>query len=209
MKTHSEGPVEGSYDATDDRARAVRRLEFITIAWMSIELTVSLTSGFRANSVALVAFGGDSAVELLSALVVLRRFRLGPKAERNAAKLSSVLLYLLGTYIVVTSLLSFFVARFRPESSISGMILLAAAAVVMPILGAAKKQLARETGSAALRADSAQSNLCAYMSWISLAGLGLNWLFHLPSADSVAALCLLPIVLHEANEARKGGLCNC
>jgi divalent metal cation (Fe/Co/Zn/Cd) transporter len=121
---------------------------------MSIELAVSFISGVRAHSVALVAFGGDSAVELLSALVVLRRFRLGRKAERNAAKLSSVLLYLVGSYIVVTSALSFFFARFRPEGSISGIILLVVAAVVMPILGAAKKKLARETGSAALGADS-------------------------------------------------------
>ncbi len=60
-----------------------------------------------------------------------------------------------------------------------------------------------------MKADAAQSNLCAYMAWIALAGLVLNALFHVPWADSVAALFLLPLILREANEARKGGVCEC
>jgi divalent metal cation (Fe/Co/Zn/Cd) transporter len=75
------------------------------------------------------------------------------------------------------------------------------------LLGRAKKKLAMETGSKALNADAAQSNICAYMSWIALAGLSFKYFFHLPWADSLAALALLPIVLKEAGEARKGETC--
>ena len=79
----------------------------------------------------------------------------------------------------------------------------------MPLLGRAKKKLAAETGSRALRADAAQSNICAYMSWIALAALLVNFFFRLAWADSAAALLLLLIVLKEAREASKGEVCEC
>ncbi len=188
---------------------SIRTVQLLTIAWMCVELSISLVSGIRAHSVALTSFAGDSAVELLSALVVLRRFSLGAAAEKKAARINAVLLYVLAVYIVVTSALSFLNHRFRPEPTLLGIVLLIAAAIVMPLLGRAKRRLAAETQSAALKADAAQSNICAYMSWIALAGLVMNAAFHLAWADSVAALLLLPLVISEANEARKGEVCDC
>lgn len=189
----------------DTRVRTIQRL---TIAWMGVELFVAAITGIRAHSVALTAFAGDSAVELFSALVVLQRFRLGPSSERAAAKVNAVLLYVLAVYIVVSSSLTLF-GPFGPEPSVFGIVLLVASAIIMPWLGASKKRLALQTNSGALRADAAQSNICAYMSWIALAGLVTNAVLHIPWADSVAALLLLPLVLYEANEARKGDSCNC
>jgi divalent metal cation (Fe/Co/Zn/Cd) transporter len=192
------------------RTRAsIRTVQLLTIAWMCVELSVSLVSGIRAHSVALTSFAGDSAVELLSAIVVLRRFSLGPGAEKNAARINAALLYVLAAYIVVTSTLSLFYDRFRPEPTFSGIVLLVTAAFVMPLLGRAKRRLAVENQSGALKADAAQSNICAYMSWIALAGLILNAAFHFAWADSIAALLLLPLVISEANEARKGEVCDC
>ena len=63
------------------------------------------------------------------------------------------------------------------------------------VLGASKKHLAHQANSGALKADAAQNNICTYMSWIALAGLVTNAVFHIPWADSVAALLLLPLVL--------------
>jgi divalent metal cation (Fe/Co/Zn/Cd) transporter len=188
---------------------AIRALQMVTIGWMCIELFVSIVAGVRACSVALTSFAGDSAIELFSAFVVLRRFSVGPDAEKNAARITAALLYVLAVYIVLASGLSFLSERFRPESSRLGIALLIVAAIVMPILGAAKKRLAVEARSGALKADAAQSNICAYMSWIALGGLVLNARFHIAWADSVAALFLLPFVIREANEARKGEVCGC
>jgi divalent metal cation (Fe/Co/Zn/Cd) transporter len=56
-------------------------------------------------------------------------------------------------------------------------------------------------------ADATQSAVCAYMSWIALAGLGMNAVFHLPWADSLAASLLIPLVVKEANDARRGKDC--
>lgn len=202
-RTHLEMISSGHASA------AIRRIQLITIAWMSIELAVSLLSGIRAHSVALTAFAGDSAVELFSAVVVLRRFQLGARAERSAARINAVLLYGLAVYIVLTSLFSFISSRFRSDPSLAGIVLLAVAGIVMPFLGAAKRRLASSTESGALRADAAQSNICAYMSWIALVGLVLNATFHIAWADPLAALFLLPLVLREANESRKGKDCGC
>lgn len=196
-------------DTSENHASAVRRLQLITISWMCVELIVALTSGIQARSVALTAFAGDSAVELLSAIVVLMRFRFGSGVEARAARINAVLLYVLAGYVILSSVISLFTERLKPKPSPIGIGLLVAAAMIMPILGIAKRRLARKTGSRALRADAAQSNICAYMSWIALAGLILNATLHLSWADSVAALLLLPLILREANEARRGEICEC
>ena len=201
------GMEQATASIADRQAAVVRRLQLMTIAWMVIELTVSLYAGIRACSTALTAFGADSAIELISAVVVLRRFSPGQTTERRAARISGALLYLLAAYILFTSALSILTKHLQPEPTALGIALLMAAAVIMPLLGRAKKRLATQTGSRVLNADAAQSNICAYMSWIALAGLGVNFIFHLPWADSLAALLLLPIVLKEAREAREGELC--
>jgi divalent metal cation (Fe/Co/Zn/Cd) transporter len=186
---------------------AVRQLQLITIAWMVVEFGISVYTGIRSHSVALTAFGADSAIELISAVVVFRRFRLGAGTERRTARISGALLYVLAAYILLTSGFSLVSKQIQPEPTVVGIGLLVAAGMIMPLLGRAKKKLAMETGSKALNADAAQSNICAYMSWIALAGLSFNYFFHLPWADSLAALALLPIVLKEAGEARKGETC--
>ena len=62
--------------------RRVVRLQVLTIVWMSVEAIVALATAWTAGSPALVGFGGDSAIELLSALVVFWRFRSdSPQAE--------------------------------------------------------------------------------------------------------------------------------
>jgi len=211
-KDHEQKSREDSSpneESARDDAPAIRRLQIITISWMCVELLVALVSGIRAHSVALMAFAGDSGVELLSAIVVLVRFRLGPGAEAKAARINAVLLYVVAAYVVLTSVISLASERLKPQPSLVGIGLLVAAATIMPILGAAKKRLAKSTGSSALWADAAQTNICAYMSWIALAGLLLNATLHLSWADSVAAILLLPPIVHEANEARRGESCEC
>lgn len=188
----------------------VRALQLLTVAWMLLELVIAIRSGFHAHSVALIAFGADSAIELISAIVVLRRFTVGAHEEELAAKISAFLLCALAIYIVAGGAYALWPGAAQEAApSVVGIALLLAAAFVMPLLGRAKRRLATQTHSRSLGADAAQSNLCAYMSWITLAGLSVNFWFHLPWADSVAALALLPIVLKEANEARRGNCCDC
>jgi divalent metal cation (Fe/Co/Zn/Cd) transporter len=191
--------------------RRIHRIQTITIAWMSVEAVVALTAAWRAHSPALLAFGGDSAIELLSAGVVLWRFR-SPAAqeadERRAARVAGALLYLLAVYVVVAAaanLLGYGEAR----PSYLGMAILAMAALIMPWLAREKRRLSAVTGSAALRADAAESALCAYLSLIALAGLAVRAVWHLAWADPAAALLITPLIVWEAREAIRGKACGC
>ena len=81
------------------------------------------------------------------------------------------------------------------------------AAAGMPWLAREKRKLSAATGSAALRADAAESALCAYLSVIALVGLGMNAIWRMRWADPVAALVILPLILWEGREAIRGKPC--
>lgn len=193
-----------------DTAAAIRRIQWFTVGWMTIEVVIALIAAVRAHSVALAAFGGDSAIELSSASAVLARFRATRGiSERLATKITGWLLVALAAYIAAHSLYTLLAAESKPEVSYLGIGLLIAAAVVMPWLGRRKRQLATATNSSALRADAAQSSICAYLSWIALAGLLLNAVAHASWADPVSALGLLPIIVKDAKESLQGRSCEC
>ena len=172
---------------------------------------MSLFAAWRARSPALLAFGGDSAIELFSAVVVLWRFRASDArgdAERRAARVTGALLFALATFVLVTSVASL-LGYSEPKPTILGIAILVAAAVIMPWFAKEKRRLSGATGSAALRADAAQSALCAYLSVIALAGLAVNAIWHVKWADPVASLVLLPLIVWEGREAMRGRTCGC
>lgn len=178
---------------------------------MTIEAGASLWAAVHAKSPALLAFGGDSAIELVSAAVVLWRFQQPAseeRAERRAARIAGVLLLLLAAYVVAVSALTL-LGYSEPKTSRIGMAILVLAAIVMPGLAREKRRLSSVTGSAALRADAAESMLCAYFSIIALVGLGTNAMFGIGWADPVAALAITPLIVWEAREALRGKPCSC
>jgi divalent metal cation (Fe/Co/Zn/Cd) transporter len=197
--------------ASEDSYRRIRQLQAITITWMIIEAIASLWAAVRARSPALLAFGGDSAIELLSATVVLRRFQTHASeehAERRAARIAGVLLIILAGYVLAIS--AFTVLGYsEPKSSRTGIAILAVAALVMPWLAREKRRLSSATCSAALRADAAESMLCAYLSIIALLGLAAHAVFGIGWADPVAAMAITPFIVWEAWEALQGKQCSC
>lgn len=193
-----------------DTLRLVRRVQAITIAWMSLEAAFSLWAAWRAHSPALAAFGGDSAVEFLSAVVVLWRFRSNASehAESRAARIAGGLLFVVTACVALASAMSL-MGYSEPKPSYLGMAVLAAALFIMPWLAKEKRRLSAVTGSAALRADAAESALCGYLALIALAGLAVNAIWHIEWADPVAALAVTPLILFEAREAMRGRACAC
>jgi divalent metal cation (Fe/Co/Zn/Cd) transporter len=191
--------------------RRIQRVQTVTIAWMSVEAAVSLLAAWRASSPSLLAFGGDSTIELFSAVVVLWRFRATAAhedAERRAARVAGALLFALAAFVAITSVASL-LGYNELKPTFLGIAILIAAAVVMPWLANEKRRLSRATGSAALRADAAQSALCAYLSLIALAGLAINAIWHARWADPVAALLVVPLIVWEGREAMRGRACGC
>ena len=199
--------------ATPDAIRRIQRVQTVTIAWMSVEALVSLFAAWRARSPALLAFGGDSAIELLSAIVVLWRFRAiagvneGPRkggqpvSREPCCSRWLLLLQSLRSQVcwgILNPNRHFWEWRFwlPQQSSCRG-------------LAREKRRLSSATGSAALRADGAQSTLCAYLSLIALAGLTINTIWRITWADPIAALAVLPLVVWEGREAMRGKACGC
>jgi divalent metal cation (Fe/Co/Zn/Cd) transporter len=196
---------------SSDSIRRIQRVQALTIAWMSAEAAVSLFAAWRASSPSLLAFGGDSTIELFSAIVVLWRFRASVEdehAEKRAARVAGALLFALAALVAITSVTSL-LGYSEPKPTFLGIAILIAAAAVMPWLAREKRRLSGATGSAALRADAAQSALCAYLSLIALAGLAINVIWHVKSADPVAALAIIPVVVWEGREAMRGKSCGC
>jgi divalent metal cation (Fe/Co/Zn/Cd) transporter len=189
----------------------IRRIQAITIAWMSVEAVVSLSAAWMAHSPALLAFGGDSVIELLSATVVYWRFRSrwnGRQTEELAAKIAGGLLFALAVYVTLVATLALCGHR-EVRPSLLGIAVLSIAAVGMPVLAQQKRRLSAATNSAALKADAAESALCGYLSIIALAGLVTNAFWGITWADPVAALCLIPLVVREGWRALRGRPCNC
>ena len=178
---------------------------------MTVEAAVSLAAAWMARSPALLAFGGDSAIELLSAIVVLWRFRARSdqeRSEKQAARIAAVLLFILAAYVAVVSALTL-LGYSEPKTAYVGIAVLVAATAIMPWLAKEKRKLSAITGSAALRADAAESALCAYLALVALVGLGINAIWHIRWADPIAALVIVPLILWEGWEAMRGKACVC
>src|SRR5260370_24275382 len=101
------------------------------------------------------------------------------------------------------------IGRAETKQSYVGIAVLIVAAIFMPLLAKEKRRLSAVTGSAALRADAAESALCGYLSLIALVGLAVNATWHVAWADSFAALCLVPFIVREGWEALRGEACSC
>jgi divalent metal cation (Fe/Co/Zn/Cd) transporter len=184
-------------------------LQSITIVWMVVECGVSLLAAARAHSPALFAFGSDSLIELISAAIVL--LHLLPRfsiSQKRAAKAAAILLVALAAIVSVIAALSL-ALDLQPTSSPLGIGLTVIALILMPVLGWLKRREARRLNNAALAADAVQSAACAYLAAITLAGLGLNAIFHIGWFDSAAAIVAVPLLLKEGREAWRGKTCRC
>jgi divalent metal cation (Fe/Co/Zn/Cd) transporter len=195
--------------APTGRSAAVFWLQGITLMWMLVECGLSLYAAAAAHSPAMLAFGSDSFVELLSAGVVLLQFLPHVSiSQRNAARAAGALLFALALVVCVMAIGSL-ALRLRPETSRLGIGVTMAALIVMPILATLRRREARRSNNAALAADAMQSATCAYLAAIALAGLAINALFHIALFDSLAALAAIPLLLKEGRAAWNGKACGC
>jgi len=188
-------------------SREVAWLQSVTIGWMLVECTLSLAAAAQAHSVALLAFGSDSLIELLSASVVLLMFLPRfPLTKMHAERAAAVLLFLLAGAVLVIAALAW---RSPMETSCLGIGITAAALIAMPVLAWLKRKQARAANNRALAADAVQSATCAYLAAVTLAGLVIYALWHVAWVDSVAACAAVPVLIIEGRRAWRGEGCGC
>ena len=194
-------------------ARRARRLEYFTMAWNAVEGAIAVTAGALAGSIALVGFGVDSAIEVGSGAAVLWRMAADTdhatreRRERIALRAVGICFLLLAVYVGLEAI-GHLLHREDPSRSVAGMALTCLSIVVMPLLARAKRRVARAMGSGALHADARQTDFCAYLSAIVLAGLVLDAAFGWWWADPIAGLVMVPIIAREGVRAVRGESCD-
>ena len=194
-----------------DRAvllRRGRRLEYFTIGWNALEAAGAIVSGLFAGSIALVGFGFDSVIEVSSGAVLLWWLRSGSdeRREQAALRLVGVCFLLLTVYVLFDSARRLWL-REAPGESRVGIAIAIASLITMPLLARAKRRVAAGLNSAALHADSRQTEFCFYLSALLLAGLLLNALLGWWWADPAVALAMAPLIAQEGVQALRGRTC--
>jgi len=199
-----------------DRPTLIRRgklLEYATIGYNSLEGIIAIGAGVIAGSVALVGFGFDSVIEVISGATLLWRLYADvdehrrERIEQRALRIVGWSFLLLAAYVLFDAGKSL-LRREPPDESIVGIVLAAASLIVMPLLVRAKRRVAKAIGSKALEADATQTALCTYLSAILLGGLLLNALAGWWWADPMAALVMVPIIVREGIEGIRGERCD-
>lgn len=188
--------------------RRIRIVVAITIAWNVVEAVVALAAGGATSSAALIGFGLDSVVEVLSAAAVAWQFSAPDPTtrEKTALRVIAVSFFALAGYVTVDAILSLAGLR-DPEHSPVGIAIAALSLLVMPFLSWFERRTGRELGSASAVADSRQTLICSYLSAALLVGLALNSLFGWAWADSLAALVIAGFAVREGVEAWRGDAC--
>lgn len=196
-------------DRTALLRRRVRLVVAGTITYNVIEAFVALTAGAAASSSALIGFGLDSVVEVLSAAAIAWQFAGGrDHADREHVALRVVAF----SFFALAAFVSFDAVRSltggsEPQHSTIGIALAVASLVVMPGLSWFERRTGRELGSGSVVADSKQTLLCSCLSAVLLAGLLLNGLLGWSWADPVAALVIAAVAVREGREAWRGDAC--
>lgn len=185
-----------------------KALVFVWIGeiWNVFEATVAIWAALLASSVALLAFGLDSIIELFAGAVMLWRFwkeRQDKEAttERTALRLIGVTFFLLSAFIIFQSIATLLGYFAQPSESVVGIFITISSAVLMTVLFFYKTRIAKKIGSRALRAEAYQSLICDLQDLVVLVGLGLNGLFGWWWADPLMALVLVPFLIREGLES--------
>jgi divalent metal cation (Fe/Co/Zn/Cd) transporter len=189
--------------------RRVRLVVAAVIAYNVVEAVTAIAAGMVASSTALVSFGLDSCVEVLSAVAIAWQFSAADPETRETAALRTVAVafFALAIYVAVESVRALWGAS-EPQHSPVGIGLAAVSLVVMPVLSWVERRAGKELGSASVVSDSKQTLLCTYLSAVLLVGLVLNSLFGWAWADPFAALVIAGVAVKEGVEAWRGDSCS-
>lgn len=203
--------------ATDERNALIRqafRLEYITLAWMTIEAVVAMGSGLAADSLTLTAFGIDSLIELASATVLVWRLTVelrhgqtfAENAERTASRIGGALLFALAAYVVAGAGWKLWMQQ-GAEFSLSGLIICLLAIPIMYFLARRKLQLANALGSRALRADAVEGITCGWLAFVVVGALVAQFLVGAWWVDALASSGVVWFLIREGREAWQGDDC--
>lgn len=200
-------PESEHMDRDNENYKKALKLEYLFVGYNTIEGILAISFGILAGSIALVGFGFDSTVEVLSALILVWRLRVHGKVseeheeeiEQKAKRFVAITFFILGIYVIYESANKLWFQE-KPDPSPPGLILAMASLIIMPYLGKMKYKLGKAIGSAALVADSKETFVCAILSAALVIGLGLNQALGLWQADPVIGIIISIFLFNEGRE---------
>ncbi len=188
--------------------RRVRLVVAATITYNIIEAVIAVVAGSAASSAALIGFGLDSTVEVISAATVAWQFAGRDHAAREhvALRIIAFSFFALAAYVSLDAIRAL-ISNSEAEHSAVGITIAAVSLAIMPLLSLIERRIGRELGSTSVVADSKQTLICSYLSAVVLIGLVLNSAFGWWWADPIAALAIAVFAIREGFEAWRGDTC--
>jgi divalent metal cation (Fe/Co/Zn/Cd) transporter len=187
-------------------------LSWLSLAWLTVEGTVAILAGIMAGSVALIAFGLDSAIEGVASVVIIWRFSrsriFSEGAEGRAQFLVAIQFFILAPFIAYESMSKLLGGGGVDTTWLGIGLTLATLAICQP-LGYAKRRLGRSLGSDATVGEGIQNLLCGYLAIAVLVGLLANAMFGLWWLDPLVALGIAVVAVQEGRKALRGENCSC
>jgi divalent metal cation (Fe/Co/Zn/Cd) transporter len=181
-------------------------VEYSSLAWMTVEAVGAIIAGLFAGSLALLAFGGDSIIEVASSIAVVNHLSTEKKGEGSdektarAEQATLVLLFILIPVIGVGTTYAYFTG-IEPESSLLGILVAIGALVIMPVLWFEKRRIGENAKCFPISVDATESATCFLMSTALLVGLAANFLWRLWWVDYLATVVILLFLVREARES--------
>lgn len=211
----TRAPLPAAQTDRHERERLIRRaklLSWLSLGWMTIEGAVAISAAIIAGSVALLGFGIDSGIEALASVIIIWRFtgtrQVSEHAEQRAQKLVAASFFMLAPYIAQDAVRTLLAGE-HPSTSWVGVGLSISSIAIMPLLGRAKQRLGARLGSSATAGEGSQNLLCAHLAAAVLTGLLANMVLGMWWLDSVIALAIAALAVHEGRRAWAGDGCAC
>ena len=193
--------------------KRAERLQILNALYDVVEVGVSLTAGFLSGSAALIGWGLDSTIEVISATTLWWRLHGEVKGiqEGEVTKREKITLYVIAvSFLIVSCFITYdsvtkLISQETSSWSTLGIIILCVSLVVNPVLIYYKRHYGHKLDNDELIADSKDTFICLYQTVAVLAGLLAARYFGWWWADPAAALLIVPYALKEGWEAFKKG----
>jgi len=183
-------------------------LALITVSYNLIEGIVSVYFGSADETLALLGFGIDSFVEVISGIGIAHLvLRMKYEKVDNRDKLEIIALRITGFsfYILTVGLIvgSFFniIENVHPKTTIAGIIISTISLLTMYILIKYKMKVGNELNSAAIIADANCTRTCFNLSIVLLVSSALYEIFKINYIDVLGSLVIAYYAFKEGKEA--------
>jgi divalent metal cation (Fe/Co/Zn/Cd) transporter len=184
------------------------QLSLFTIFYNIAEGLVSMTMGYKDDTLTLFGFGADSFIEVMSGIgiaVMILRIQQNPESSKNkfevsALKITGTAFYLLSAGLLAGIVINI-ISGHKPETTLWGIIISVISIMVMVWLMSAKRNVGKQLQSEPIISDSNCTKVCVYMSIVLLASSLIYELTGFAYADSIGAAGLIYFSITEGKEA--------